>query len=227
MNKFTCSSGYSNFSKFGMGRVCLCTGTHPPLRRSRSTKVWLRRAVNDIFAIELYFNGRLEDTVRKVWANVDDLNTQKSMTSIENATPHVSLAVIQSATTEQVAQVVNSPLTVSKFPIQFDIVGCFPTSGTLFLAPTFSTALRMIHEQVYEVLSKIGIETVEYCTPNYWNPHCTIGLNLHGIDLTKAFERTLYTFKPLSGTVVAIGAVEVIHSAGRHIKSPQVTFRTL
>lgn len=93
---------------------------------------------------------------------IEKIATNSSMTTIEGVRPHISLAVCNSSISEEMKKVFDSNFNASAFRIQFDAVGCFPTTGALFLSPTWSTSLRMIHEEVNGTLRSLGIPVNPY-----------------------------------------------------------------
>ncbi|WP_028963144.1 2'-5' RNA ligase family protein [Sulfobacillus thermosulfidooxidans] len=175
-----------------------------------------------MFAIEVYFNKEPEQSIRDLWISIEEMHPLTSLNAIEGARPHISLAVCDVKTPHNVKQVLLRQRNLAPFPIRFDAVGCFPTTGTLFLSPVMSTPLWLIHEDIAWTLSQSGIELLPYYRPQQWTSHCSLGLNLYGTNMTTAFERIVQIFVSLSGKVTAIGIIEVMHKEQRHAKSLEI-----
>ncbi|SMC05963.1 2'-5' RNA ligase superfamily protein [Sulfobacillus thermosulfidooxidans DSM 9293] len=161
-----------------------------------------------VFAIEVYFNKEPEQSIRDLWISIEEMHPLTSLNAIEGARPHISLAVCDVKTPHNVKQVLLRQRNLAPFPIRFDAVGCFPTTGTLFLSPVMSTPLWLIHEDIAWTLSQSGIELLPYYRPQQWTSHCSLGLNLYGTNMTTAFERIAQIFVSLSGKVTEIGIIE-------------------
>jgi 2'-5' RNA ligase len=171
-----------------------------------------------MYAIELYFDDLLEHEVRSLWQLVAQAAPSDTLQRVAHARPHISLAVCDDASAEDLCAVVEA-LDGQTFPIQFSVIGCFPQSGTLFLGPVCSTPLAALHEKTVHHLRQRGVPILSYYEPGNWSPHATIGLDLSPDALTSAFDTVIRQFTSLKGWVSRVGAVEVIYEGGRHVKS--------
>ncbi|PIH61119.1 2'-5' RNA ligase family protein [Paenibacillus sp. LK1] len=109
-----------------------------------------------MFAVELFFNKEFDEYVRKVWMHFDKKGISYFMNRFENLSPHITLAVYTDISDlkgfkEQLEIYFDN---VSPLRLRFDIVATFPTSGTIFLAPTMTEELQRLHKDYYNKLDK-------------------------------------------------------------------------
>lgn len=143
------------------------------------------------------------------------------MNRFENLSPHITLAVytVISDIEEFKEQLKIYFDPIAPIRLRFDIVAIFPTSGTLFLAPTITDELQHVHRNYYKRLDKYNIEASPYYSPDQWNPHCTLGTQLSREEVTKGMNHVVSDFKPMEGIIerISLVKIEIAEEGNRNI----------
>lgn len=150
------------------------------------------------------------------------------MNRFENLSPHITLAVYTDICDleefkEQLKIYFDS---ISPIHLRFDIVATFPTSGTIFLAPTLTDKLQRLHKNYYKKLDKYSNEASLYYSPDHWNPHCTLGTQLSREEVTKGMNDVVSDFKPIEGIIerVSLVKIEISEEGNRNITILEQSF---
>jgi hypothetical protein len=105
------------------------------------------------------------------------------------------------------------------------VLGCFPETGTLFVAPVYSDALRALHRCVQDSLMNFAAEISPYYRPDRWQPHCTLAINADPQRLSQWLAALARDFAPRQGWAVEAGAVEVLSVQGAPVQTRPVASR--
>lgn len=164
-----------------------------------------------LFAVELFFNKEFDEYVRKVWMHFDKKGISYFMNRFENLSPHITLAVYTDISDlkgfkEQLEIYFDN---VSPLRLRFDIVATFPTSGTIFLAPTMTEELQRLHKDYYNKLDKYNNQASIYYSPDQWNPHCTLGTQLRREAIAKGIHDVVKGFEPMDGIIERMSLVKI------------------
>ena len=176
-----------------------------------------------MYAVEMFFNKELEESIRKIWYSLSEENIDSSLISIKDLKPHITLATYESLQLEAFKkQFVSFVENFEPIDVKFVIMGTFPETGTCFLGPIMTEELVRLHKDYHEKLIQFKTSAHFYYLPNNWNPHCTLAIRLNNSKLVKVLEHCLKKFKGLSGKIIEIGLVKVEYKNDRCVSSPRI-----
>ncbi|MCG8351475.1 MAG: 2'-5' RNA ligase family protein [Chloroflexales bacterium] len=98
-------------------------------------------------------------------------------------------------------------VSTSALPVHLDLLGIFPESGVLFLAPRMSQTLFSLYRRGLDAIAASGKPGVitELLLPDRWTPHCTLLGELTSAQLLTAIEAYQRRWAPIHGVAVGIG----------------------
>ena len=161
------------------------------------------------FAVQLYFDAVTETAIRDIWRELAERGISTYMYTSGNR-PHISLAIYQ----EIEVGVCQDRLKTfaGAYPTFQSIMpnlGIFPSQASvLFVGPTVTPQLLDIHNRVHTLLSDIGSAPVSYYLPGYWNPHCTLAMDLPPENVPPAVSVSMSLSFPIACQVEEIGLIE-------------------
>jgi len=123
--------------------------------------------------------------------------------------PHITLSEFS---TDRFAQVEASlqllAQTLPQIEIRFSSLGIFRgLQGVLHLVPAANPELLALHQQVHQVLTPLCQDfSTLYLTPE-WTPHCTLVLEMDPLELPRAYDALVDSFKPFT---TRLASLEVI-----------------
>ncbi|MCQ6562497.1 2'-5' RNA ligase family protein [Paenibacillus mendelii] len=180
---------------------------------------------NAMYAVELFFNDAVERSVRLIWRELHELGISSTMYGIEEQRPHITVAVYNEiGQVEQLLEKVEAFMAKrDKLRLNFDVVGTFPTTRTLFASPTVTQELLRFHADYY---AQCGGDWAASVSPLYipggWNPHCTLAIKLTDDQLRQAMAHVVPNFMPIAGETVELGVVKLHWQEGSCVRSPLV-----
>ncbi len=158
------------------------------------------------FAVECY----LDDTASEKINAFRDIFRENNITVDEGTSPHISLAIYEETNQDLFqAGIKKFSETFSSFSFNFMNFGIFPTKeSVLFMAPKVSARLLSFHREFHKQFEEFRMGLSEYYSPEYWVPHCTIGIHLNNEQMHKAMA-LLHRFEfPLKAEIIEIGVNE-------------------
>lgn len=158
------------------------------------------------FAVECYLD---KSSTEKVNAFMN-LFRENNITVDEGTSPHISLAIYEKTDRDLFqAKLKEFSARSSSLSFTFMNFGIFPTEeSVLFLAPKVSGRLLSFHREFHMLFEEFRKDLSEYYSPEYWVPHCTVGIYLNNEQIKKAAE-LLYKFEfPLKAEIIEIGVNE-------------------
>lgn len=175
-----------------------------------------------MYAIELFFETEFESYIRRKWNDLSKTNITSTFLEIEDIRPHVTLAVYNRM--DDIEKFKKDFMEYfdtreHKINLKFDIVGTFPTTGTVFLKPTITREFIEFHRLFHEAFSIYSENANRYYIPDEWDPHCTFGIGLNKKQINDAIGNILNDFQPMRSDVKEIGFVEIIHDGNRYVSS--------
>ncbi|MDF2669033.1 MAG: 2-5 ligase superfamily protein [Paenibacillus sp.] len=172
-----------------------------------------------MYAFELFLDDETDKYVRDCWRAAADHKISSFMNQIEGVRPHITLAFCQKADIESAIEALADFAQQKEVELDFDILGSFPTSGTLFLSPTMTERFKQFHQQFHDKMKACTSEHSDHYTINHWNPHCTLATRMNRAELAQAYELIVGEFKPLRSRVTEVGLVELIYEGQVCIKN--------
>jgi 2'-5' RNA ligase len=176
-----------------------------------------------MYAVEFFFEDAFEERVKDLWSCLKIDGISSFMADIEELRPHVTVAVYSSGLPVQqfISHLAATARGMSRMNVTFDAVSAFPTSGTVFLAPTMTSALFVAHRNYYHDLAEYNsFDSYNGLNfPDNWSPHCTLAARLNQDQLNKALKYCISRFEPTRGTITEIGLVKLEFVSGKCISS--------
>lgn len=158
------------------------------------------------YSIELYFDPALENQVLKAWNALARRQISTQLIDMESR-PHLTLL---SSPALDPAKLLHPLKTFAAkhdpLPLTFAAVGAL--AGSLFLSPTPTSALLLLHAQLCDLLRKEGVEAAEEFRPDSWLPSCAVAQEVPRGRMAEAFSVLRDLKLPVGGYAMDIGLVE-------------------
>jgi hypothetical protein len=110
-----------------------------------------------------------------IWSEFKIADITSFMADIIELRPHVTVAVYNDKLPiEQFkGRFITATTEMSKINVKFDIISIFPTSGTVFIAPTMTSKLIETHRKYHNELAEYNAFEIGngFNLPE-WDPHC-------------------------------------------------------
>ena len=119
--------------------------------------------------------------------------------------PHVTFALYDAAPMEPLARRLEALAPGAAIALRFSVLGCFPTSGVLHLAPAASPALTALHAALHEPPAPLSLP---HFRPGEWTPHCTLANGLDAAALGAATAVLAADFPVVEATLEALAIVD-------------------
>lgn len=98
-----------------------------------------------------------------------------------------------------------------RIPIHLASVGTFPgEEGVVFLSPAANPELLRLHQNIYQLLTELSVETNPYFNPGTWVPHCSVAYNLNPEQACRAVQHCLGSQVFNRGELVSLGLTEFL-----------------
>jgi hypothetical protein len=175
-----------------------------------------------MYAVEFFFDDSFESWVKDIWSGLKTQGITSFMADIEALRPHITVAVYNSELPieEFISRFDVVTKKMSHMHVKFDIVATFPTSRTVFLAPTMTSYLFETHRKYYNELAEYNVfdNYNGWNFPDDWSPHCTLGKTDQDL-FVKTMDFCLTRFKPMKGRIIEIGVVKLEFVDGKCVSS--------
>ena len=161
------------------------------------------------FAIELMFDSVSDASIRHMGLQLEQNGVPTSF-SIKGSSPHFALSVFEEYETTPLLTGLKK-VASSTPPLRFQLssLGTFPgKEGALFLAPSADPALLDLHMRVHRLIKGRVQGPWTHYAPGHWFPHCTVGINLSPIFLTKGYKVLQKKDFSMNGTCDRLTLVE-------------------
>jgi 2'-5' RNA ligase len=164
-------------------------------------------------AISAWFDTASEAVVRGLWNSMANAALDDSLHTGPYR-PHITLGVWEELPTEAAtAALTELSAQLSPLQVTFQIVGAFGARPAgecgVFLAPTVSRELRLLHERAHHGLRYAAQSPIAYYLPGNWNPHCTLAWRLAVECVPAAVDvAPKADVLPLSVTIDRIGVID-------------------
>jgi 2'-5' RNA ligase len=165
-----------------------------------------------MFAIVALFDEKTEKQIMDYWSSLKDAGIDDSMIRIPGNRPHISLGLFQGVERARFMDAYRTFLeTTHPIPVQFDSLGVFPTSETIFLSPLPSGDLFQIQDSLYRTLNDFASKGDDHYKKEQWMPHCSIAISLPDHQkMLDVLEHAIPRFQPLSGTIERVALMRVL-----------------
>ncbi len=171
-----------------------------------------------MFAIEAVFDQKTEEEIYAYWQGLKETGLDDSMIRIPGNRPHISLGLFHGVERTMFIDAFREfAKGVKPMAVQFDSVGVFPTTNTVFLSPLPSQAFHQAHEKLYKALSEFAAKGDSYYKKEQWMPHCSLAISVSEEALLPVMENAIQRFQPIKGTIERIALIEVfVNENGIH-----------
>jgi 2'-5' RNA ligase len=160
------------------------------------------------FSIELNFDADSSLIVKNMWKKLRERDISDYMDKFGEY-PHISLAIIDDINIPEVEGIIEKLIRdQSMFNIRMSNLGSFPSDeGVLFISPDTSDTLVNFHKKLHRYMENIKAQS-KYYLPEFWHPHCTLGMNIAKSKMPEAFEVVKEDFKPFDVKIETIKLIE-------------------
>lgn len=161
------------------------------------------------YAVMLYFDTQIEQTIRKVWQTLAKDNLASSFLD-SGIRPHITLAIYEELNCRPCEnELVRITSETVSMAIQFTHLGIFTTpEPVVFAAPLSTREILDFHENLHANLASESKNSWDLYKPGKWVPHCTLALNFKIEDLTEIFRCCQALPFPMDVHAVQLGVVE-------------------
>lgn len=157
------------------------------------------------YAVLLYFDDDASKKINKWTYDLVDLGLDRRYINI-GMKPHLTLAEFNQTdlgSTEKLLQ--EYAAKKSSISLNFSSLGIFPTEqGVLFLNPSVSSDLTIMHQELNELLSDCCSDFSPLYNEENWVAHCTLGLDYNEEQMHQAYVHMRQVFEPLTAKTVSI-----------------------
>lgn len=160
------------------------------------------------YSIELHFDEKSNLIIRNMWKKLRERDISAYMDQY-GGFPHVALAVFNDIDILEMERLIEKVIeNESMFTIKMSSLGIFPSNeSVLFLSPASSAALINLHTKLHGILKDIEGKW-EYYLPDFWVPHCTLGMNIPKSKLYDALDVIIEDYEPFDVKIETIQLVE-------------------
>jgi len=96
----------------------------------------------------------------------------------------------------------------SEIEVRFSSLGIFPgLQGVLHLVPAANGDLLTLHRQIHQILDPLCQDFSPLYLEPEWTPHCTLVLEMDPLELPRAYDALIDSFKPFT---TRLASLEVI-----------------
>ena len=166
-----------------------------------------------------------EQVIRSIWRGLEVEQITASLPSIICAQPHITLGIFSSLQTTGLASLL-PPLAahIAPFAVTFGSVGAFPAidGASVFLQPTVTQQLMHLHYAFYATCNSKCGRVHSYYEPEYWVPHCSVGI---GLPLPLALQTLRFCLQlqlPIVGQIQALSVLEMVRQGKNVIAGCEV-----
>lgn len=171
------------------------------------------------FAIELYFDDVADARIRSAWCEFSAASLPAWPLRI-GARPHVSILVVNKASTPIIDTIFRSLISAVSFQVVFGCADHFEVDDAIiFLKPDASSELRSLHNRAVAEARSHGL--VPRHQGDEWIPHCTCDYAVGREQLSIGLS-ILKQLLPLQARVQEVGFVEVTPESVDHIASARL-----
>jgi len=162
----------------------LLAGSKNKIARSK------RKIKNMGYAIELLFDELTTNKVIEIWRQFNCYGYGIDLLSLNNK-PHIALVVydemINEETLSEITKVFSDQIPI--FDIEIEGYGTFNTNeGVVYAKIRKTDILSRYHKKIHELSVDRELFSHHYYTPGNWFPHCTLGINIKGENISNAIN---------------------------------------
>jgi len=123
--------------------------------------------------------------------------------------PHITLSEFSTEDFVQVESALHLlAQNMSEIEVRFSSLGIFPgLQGVLHLVPAANGDLLSLHRQIHQILDPLCQDFSPLYLEPEWTPHCTLVLEMDPLELPRAYDALIDSFKPFT---TRLASLEVI-----------------
>ncbi|GIP29349.1 hypothetical protein J23TS9_44790 [Paenibacillus sp. J23TS9] len=180
-----------------------------------------------MYGVVLHFEQEIELMIKKIWGELSELSISNYAEEVIDRKPHITLAGYQNMNIDDFIYSFDRLFDMqSKFHLEFNVLGTFIHSGTLFLTPTPARELLDIHAKLHKELGKYPTDSDLYL-PGQWIPHCTIANRLSQDKLLEAFNYCTNNMEMITALVNEVSIIKAEYQNNKCISAPAIYTKIL
>lgn len=160
-------------------------------------------------AVELTFDGKTADDIRKLWRLIDKQHLSHHHPDFESA-PHITLGVYDDSAEGVLVKFARQfAAQQGPYGLTFSSLGVFKgRDNTLFLAPRVDEELLHIHRLWHAVSRDVSLPHFSHYSHDQWEPHVTLGIDLNTKQFVRTFQAIADHPLPKHGTLMGVRLVK-------------------
>lgn len=163
-----------------------------------------------MYAVIALFDTVLEQRIKKIWEELEKNKISYYAREVEDRVPHITLASYKEVS---VTNFINEMETFykdkGKIQVEFQAVGSFINTKTLFYSPTVTKELIELHSDHHRYFASFNNDEESLYLPGKWVPHCTLANRLSKEKLQDGYSYCLKINEKLEGEINRIGLIRV------------------
>ncbi|KLV14435.1 hypothetical protein CHH55_23935 [Niallia circulans] len=163
-----------------------------------------------MYAVVALFNPELEQSIKTIWEGLESNGISYYAREVEDRVPHITIANYKEI---PVRNFINKMRTFykdkEKVRLDFQTVGSFINTKTLFYSPTITEELLDLHSNHHRNFASFIDDKESVYLPGKWIPHCTLANRLSEEKLQDAYNYCLKINEKLKGEINRIGLIRI------------------
>lgn len=166
-----------------------------------------------MYAVIALFDTVLEQRIKMIWEELESNKISYYAREVEDRIPHITLASYKEVSvTNFINELEIFYKDKKKIQVEFQAVGSFKNTQTLFYSPTITKELMELHYDHHQYFSLFHNQEESLYRPGKWVPHCTVANRLSKEKLKEAYNYCLNIGVMLEGQINRIGLIRVDNS---------------
>lgn len=163
-----------------------------------------------MYAVIALFDVVLEQRIKKIWEELESNGISYYAREVEDRVPHITLASYKEVSlTHFIHEMETFYRNKGKIQVDFQTVGSFINTPTLFYAPTVTKELIELHSSHHRHFDSFNNDEESLYLPDKWVPHCTLANRLSKEELQEAYSYCLKISEKLEGEINRIGLIRI------------------
>jgi 2'-5' RNA ligase len=177
-----------------------------------------------MYAVIALFDAVLEQRIKRIWEDLESNEISYYASEVEDRVPHITLASYKEVSvTDFIKEMEVFYKDKRKIQVEFQALGSFINTKTLFYSPTVTKELMELHSNHHSYFASFQKGEESVYLPGKWVPHCTLANRLSEEKLKEAYGHCLNISGRLEGEINRIGLIRV--DSSKH--APVIYFKSL
>ncbi|MGI8353313.1 2'-5' RNA ligase family protein [Niallia circulans] len=163
-----------------------------------------------MYAVVALFNLELEQRIKMIWEGLESNEISYYAREVGDRVPHITLANYKDI---PVMSFIHKMGTFykgkEKVRVDFQTIGSFINTKTLFYSPTITEELLDLHSDHHRNFASFIDDEESVYLPGKWVPHCNLANRLSEEKLKDAYNYCLKMDEKLKGEINRIGLIRI------------------